>query len=148
MSYFDIFCDEQGGLFIADLFRIALFMCLIISFIYLPGPFIKYIQIAHLCEVVVDSIEVTGAVNGETAILIDELKDAYGINPDLVIEGPFCYVGLEKRIQMRERFTVTVEDKIEVKIIKPSFTNPLIVKVPLRKKLVGVSHVYWRPGEL
>ena len=139
---------QSGKLYITDLFRILVIMCLLFSFIYLPRPFIKYIQLSNLCENIVHNIEVSGAVTVETHRLIADLKAVYKIEPQIIIEGNFIDFNGERRIQYQERFTVTVEDRVELKIFRPSFSNTIIIGLPLRKSLAGVSHVYWRKNQI
>ena len=136
--------DERGGLYISDLFKILIALSLILSFIYLPKPFIEYIKLTHMCEAITYKIETTGAVNTDIENLIQELKAAYNIDPVINIEGPFTNVAGERRIQLKSQFTVEVRSSVKLVIYRPTFTNSIEINLPLSKKMIGVGHVYWK----
>ena len=136
--------DQQGGLYISDLFKIVIALSLIMSFIYLPKPFIQYIKLTHMCETIVHSIESNGAVNEHVESLIKQLKDAYNIEPIINIEGSFKDVHGERRIQLKNQFSVEISDTVKLVIYRPTFTNSIVINLPISKKMIGVGHVYWK----
>jgi|GEM_PF-720775 len=139
---------EEGELYLADLLKIAIFLCLIVTFIYLPQPFIRYVQLTYFCETIVKNIELSGCINENTHLLIEELEEVYQIEPDVTFGGPFFTKDGEQRIQMQQRFTVTITDRVSIEVVKPTFGNPLTLTIPLSKKITGMSLHHWRENEI
>jgi hypothetical protein len=55
-----------------------------------------------------------------------------------------AFLGVDSRLQIRERFTVTVRHTVRVKLFEPMFSGPIYLDIPLHKTLSGVSEVYWK----
>jgi len=131
-----------------DLIKILIVLSLIFTFIFIPSPFIKYLQMTHIGEVLVETIQREGAITNEVDLLFDQLCEKYNINPSVEYHGDFNNVGEEKRIQLKEKFRVILKEKVKVFSFLPSLSNKMTYFVNLSKEIVGVSHYYWREDDL
>ena len=135
-------------MYINDLIKIIIILSLIFTFIYLPLPFIKYLKITHMGEVLVDNIQREGAITEEIRRISDTLASKYNISPTVEYEGNFIDVNGEDRIQLKERFNIVINEKVKVFSFLPNLSDKLTYYINLSKKIVGVSHYYWREEEL
>lgn len=113
------------------------FICCLIEIMPL---FIKKQYLDYMAQSLARTIEITGS-RGEAYIReLDRLRLETGLNPDITIEGNF----IDDKLQLRERFTITLRDRVAVKIIDPSFAPPLEISIPISRSITGVSEVYWK----
>ncbi|MDR1440436.1 MAG: DUF4320 family protein, partial [Clostridiales bacterium] len=134
--------SEAGSFFIDTAIALAILLAVIFSFLAIPELFIRKQEIDYIARMVVRRIEQSGQIGDELFGFIADIKDETGIDPDIAWDGNFR--GHGDKIQIREKFTVTVEYSVRVKIVEPSFAGPLYIELPLSKTLSGVSEVYWK----
>ncbi len=122
------------------LIEFIIIMSLVMTLVAIWQPFIAKQNLDYMAKVLVRDVEANGEVSSSTYALEDDLKTELGINPTVT----WSTTG---RIQLRDRFSVTVSDTVYVEVIRPTFTDPVTVEIPMSKTLTGVSQVLWRDGE-
>lgn len=140
--------NNSGGVYVADLFRIAIYFSILCTFIFIPTPFIRYIQLTHICEVVVENVQKCGTINEETYVLFNNLAAKYNINPSIDFTGGFVSINGEQRIQMQDEFSIIISDDVELYAFLPGLTEKLTYSMELSKEIVGTGHFYWRDSEI
>lgn len=122
------------------IFEFFIIMSLCLTLVSIWQPFIAKQNLDYMAKVLVRDVEANGEVSSSTYDLENELRAELHINPTVT----WSKTG---RIQLRDRFSVTLTDTVSVEIIRPTFTDPVSVDIPLSKTLTGVSQVLWRDGE-
>ncbi len=140
--------NEKGSEYVSEIFKFALIMALIISFVALPEPFMKKLNLNSMATSIARAVETTGEINTDIEQMIEDYKAETGLNPTIKWEGDFVNVGSAQRIQIRERFSITLTDKVKIKIAEPSFSGPIEIEIPISKTVRGLSEVYWKPGQI
>ena len=140
--------NNKGSDYVSELFKFAIIMALIISFTALPEPFMKKLSLNSMTTSIARAVETTGEINEDVEKLIEEYKAETGLNPSITWSGNFVNVGSNRRIQIRQKFTLTLTDKVVIKIAEPSFTGPINIEIPIKKTVRGMSEVYWKPGQI
>lgn len=140
--------SNKGSSTIEFLFIFASVIALILCFIAIPPIYFKYQNLSHMTNEIVKAVEETGEINPEIELLISEFKAETKLNPSVRWEGNFRPRGISSRIQKREVFYLTLSDTIEVTLAEPSFSGPIVISIPISKRVKGISEVYWKPGEL
>lgn len=140
--------ENSGSVYVSDLIKITIYLSIIFTFIFIPKPFIRYIQLTHMSEVIVDNVQRSGAVTESTNDLIDRLSNKYNMSPEVEFEGNFSEINGEKRIQLKEEFSITLTDKVKVFALLPNLSEKLTYYIDLKKEVVGIGHYYWRDDEI
>lgn len=133
---------KKGSAFIEVLFQFAIIMSLIFCFITLWKPFIYKQNLDYMAKTLVRAVEANGRIDGEITALANDLKSEMGVTPTVTWNAP--YIAGTNKIQLRKRFTLTIRDTIQIKIVEPTFGSPLILNIPIEKKFIGISQVYWK----
>ncbi|WP_170138223.1 DUF4320 family protein [Anaerobacterium chartisolvens] len=137
--------NDRGQGYIDMIFKIAIIMALVMSFVALPAPFIKKQNLDHMAVSIARALETTGEINSDIVELIEEYEELTGLKPRIEWEGNF---NASRRLQIRERFSVTLTDTVAIKVMKPSFASPVSIEIPISSTAKGVSEVYWKPGQI
>ncbi len=125
-----------------------IFISLILSFIYLPLPFIRYLQVSHICELLLADIERSGAITAQTRALQNRLSEDYGFEIEVTHSDDFIWYGGEWRVQLRQFFTIEVSNILPVYIFSPDWGEKYSLHLRIAKRLTGMGRVYWREGEI
>lgn len=128
--------------FIGVIFQFAIIMSLIFCFIALWKPFIYKQNLDYMAKTLVRAVEANGRIDGSITDLQNQLKSELGINPTITWSA--TYISGTNKIQIRQKFTLTVSDTVTIKLIEPSFSAPLSIKIPVNKKFIGISQVFWK----
>jgi hypothetical protein len=132
----------RGSFYIDALLGLMILMAVILSFLTIPEVFLKKQEVDYIARTVARRIEQDGRADGAVYALVADLADETGVDADVEWAGDFR--GLDNKLQIREKFTVSVRYTVTVRIIDPTFTNPLFLSIPIRKVVSGVSEVYWK----
>lgn len=135
--------NNKGEGYIDLIFKMSFIMALIFCFIALPPLYIKKQNVDYMANSIARAVETTGEINSDVNGLISQLKSDTGMNPLIRWEGNFF--GSTNKIQIRESFFVTVSDTATIQLAKPSFSEPIVISIPISKRVRGVSEVYWKP---
>lgn len=128
--------------FIEILFQFAIIMSLIFCFLTLWKPFIYKQNLDYMAKTLVRAVEANGRINGDITALANDLKSEFGITP--TISWSATYISGTDKIQLRKKFTLTVRDTITIRLIEPSFGPPVAINIPIEKRFIGISQVYWK----
>ncbi|MCL2060016.1 MAG: DUF4320 family protein [Oscillospiraceae bacterium] len=133
---------ETGAFYVDALIVFSVFIAVIFSFLAAPEVMVKKQELDYIAKTVARRIERDGMAGGALWQTIHELSGETGISPDVTWAGAFQ--GAESKIQIRDRFTVTVRFTVRVRLFEPSFGAPVYMDIPIQKTLSGVSEVYWK----
>lgn len=133
---------KRSEAFLDVLFQFAVAMSLIFCFVALWKPFIYKQNMDYMAKTLVRAVEANGRIDSNITALANELKSEMGVNP--TITWNTAYISGTNKIQLRQKFTLTVHDTIDIKLIEPTFTSPLVISIPIEKKFIGISQVYWK----
>lgn len=133
---------KSAAMMIEMLFQISIAMALIFCFVSLWQPFIRKINIDYMAKTIVRSIEANGRIDSNVYDLQNELKSELGINPSVTYSAD--YISGTNKIQIRNKFKVTITDVVKIKLINPTFSDPVTVDIPIKKELTGISQVFWK----
>ncbi len=136
------FRRKRSEAFLDVLFQFAVAMSLIFCFVALWKPFIYKQNMDYMAKTLVRAVEANGRIDSNITALANELKSEMGVNP--IITWNAAYISGTNKIQLRQKFTLTVHDTIDIKLIEPTFTSPLVISIPIEKKFIGISQVYWK----
>jgi hypothetical protein len=137
-----IFIKRRAEGFIEIIFQFAIIMSLIFCFITLWKPFIYKQNIDYMAKTLVRAVESNGRIDNSITDLQNELKNELGVNPK--IKWTATYIAGTNKIQIRKKFTLTLSDELALNLIEPSFSSPVVIKIPINKKFIGISQVYWK----
>lgn len=133
---------KSAEAFVEVLIQFAIAMSLIFCFITLWKPFIYKQNIDYMAKTLVRAVEANGRIDSEITALSNELKAEMGVTPTVTWNAP--YIAGTNKIQLRQKFTLTIRDTIPIKIIEPTFGSSLVINIPIEKKFIGISQVYWK----
>lgn len=136
------FRRKRSEAFLDVLFQFAVAMSLIFCFVALWKPFIYKQNMDYMAKTLVRAVEANGRIDGNITALANELKSEMGVNPTITWNA--AYISGTNKIQLRQKFTLTVHDTIDIKLIEPTFTSPLVISIPIEKKFIGISQIYWK----
>lgn len=134
--------SRKGEAFVEILIQFAVAMSLIFCFIALWKPFIYKQNVDYMAKTLVRAVEANGRIDSSITGLANELKSEMGVNPTVTWNAP--YIAGTDKIQLRSKFTLTIQDTIQIKLIEPTFGPPLVIDIPIEKQFIGISQVYWK----
>jgi len=129
--------DEAVSFLMTTAMLVLIFAVLVSGMVYI----MQYYNASYICRRVVRNIEITGVYDEtETKNIVDQMKNSdledIGVQVDAVY-----YSG--KKIQLRQTFNVTLTSSYRITILELG-ENPIVVDLPIRVKVAGMSEVYWK----
>jgi len=129
--------DEAVSFLLTTAMLVLIFVTLISAMIYI----MQYYDASYLCRRVVRSIEITGVYDEtETRDIIDRMKSSDLEDIDVQVDAAY-FSG--KKIQLRQTFSVTLTASYKITILELG-ENPIVMNLPIRVKVAGMSEVYWK----
>ncbi len=129
--------DEAVSFLLTTAMLVLIFVTLISAMIYI----MQYYDASYLCRRVVRSIEITGVYDEtETRDIIDRMKNSDLEDIDVQVDAAY-FSG--KKIQLRQTFSVTLTASYRITILELG-ENPIVMNLPIRVKVAGMSEVYWK----
>lgn len=129
--------DEAVSFLLTTAMLVLIFVTLISAMIYI----MQYYDTSYLCRRVVRSIEITGVYDEtETRDIIDRMKNSDLEDIDVQVDAAY-FSG--KKIQLRQTFSVTLTASYKITILELG-ENPIVMNLPIRVKVAGMSEVYWK----
>jgi hypothetical protein len=129
--------DEAVSFLLTTAMLVLIFVTLISAMIYI----MQYYDASYLCRRVVRSIEITGVYDEtETRDIIDRMKNSDLEDLDVQVDATY-FSG--KKIQLRQTFSVTLTASYRITILELG-ENPIVMNLPIRVKVAGMSEVYWK----
>lgn len=135
--------SKKGYTFVWYIFEIILFCALIYTFITIWPIFIQKQNVDHMAKQMIRAAETNGRIDSSITDLQHELERDFDMELDRV-RWTASYIPGTNKIQIKSRFSLTVEDHATVRIMNPSFGNPLDIDIPIRKTVTGISQVFWK----
>jgi len=125
--------------------KTLVFITLIATAISFFGIFTTYLNLNYAARRVVREIEISGRVSSDTYALYDNLKVNTNIPDTATMSVSAVYFNAsEKKIQLRETFTVTCSTAYRINVFTPKGGTPIGFDIPLRVRLNGMSEKYWK----
>lgn len=125
--------------------KTLVFITLIATAISFFGIFTTYINLNYTCRRVVRQIEITGQVTSETTTLFNNLKAGSNIEANATMSVAASYFNAaQKKIQLRNTFTVTCSASYRINIFTPMNADPVGFDIPLKVRLTGMSEKFWK----
>lgn len=134
---------KKGSVMIWQMFEIILFVALVYTFVTFYPVFIQKQNVDYIAKTMVRAVETNGRIDSSITDLQHELEDDFGIEIDDV-RWSTQYVAGTNKIQIKTKFYLTITDYATVRIMNPTFGNPLDIDIPITKKLTGISQVFWK----
>lgn len=129
--------DEAVSFLLTTAMLVLIFVTLISAMIYI----MQYYDASYLCRRVVRSVEITGVYDEtETRDIIDRMKNSDLEDIDVQVDAAY-FSG--KKIQLRQTFSVTLTASYKITILELG-ENPIVMNLPIRVKVAGMSEVYWK----
>ena len=125
--------------------KTLVFVTLIATAISFFGVFTRYLNLNYAARRVVREIEISGKVSSDTNTLFNKLctETNMGDSPSMSVDASY-YKASEKKIQLRNTFTVTLKSSYRVNIFTPLDGKPVGFDIPLAVRLTGMSEKYWK----
>ena len=129
--------DEAVSFLMTTAMLVLIFAVLVSAMIYI----MQYYNASYMCRRVVRSIEITGVYDEtETRDIIDRMKNSDLEDLDVQVDATY-FSG--KKIQLRQTFSVTLTASYKITILELG-ENPIVMNLPIRVKVAGMSEVYWK----
>ncbi len=129
--------DEAVSFLLTTAMLVLIFVTLISAMIYI----MQYYDASYLCRRVVRSIEITGVYDeAKTRDIINQMKNSDMKDIDVQVDAAY-FSG--RKIQLRQTFSVTLTASYRITILELG-KNPIVMNLPIRVKVAGMSEVYWK----
>lgn len=125
--------------------KTLVFITLIATAISFFGVFTTYLNLNYATRRVTREIEISGKVSSETYAVFNDIKTNTNIGPDAEMSVSASYFNAaEKKIQLRDTFTVTCRTSYRINVFTPTGGNPVGFDIPLSVRLTGMSEKFWK----
>ena len=129
--------DEAVSFLLTTAMLVLIFAVLVSAMVYI----MQYYNASYICRRVVRNIEITGVYDEtETRDIIDRMKNSDLEDLDVQVDATY-FSG--KKIQLRQTFSVTLTASYRITILELG-ENPIVMNLPIRVKVAGMSEVYWK----
>ncbi len=139
-----LICDQRGEIIVDTLVMLIVSVVILMTLIEFLGVFMTFQNVNFIGKRLARAVEVSGSVQGlDTTFdeLCDKTKMAGDI--DYQIQASYCDSG-NRRIQLRDTFTLTVSYTYYLNIFTPDFAPPLRLTFPLTSRVIGMSEVFYK----
>ena len=137
--------DKKGSSYFDLMIKTLVVLTLMVTVISFLSIFTTYLNLNHVCRRVVRVVELEGQVSDKAYDVFYRLKQQTGISPNLIVEDVTYSDG--KKIQLRDTFTITMTYKHPFTILTPSFASPVVIQIPMKVSITGMSEKYWKLPE-
>lgn len=136
--------DNTGSAYYDLIIKTVVVLTLMATVISFMGVFTAYLDLSHICRRVVRAIELEGEVP-KADIVFQSLQEKAKLSPvDMsVVDVIYCDEP-NKRIQLRDTFTVKMKYKYPFTIFKPSSGPKVQIAIPMEVSITGMSEKYWK----
>lgn len=136
--------NRRGELLMQPIIIMLFITILVLNSMNLYYMVLKYQYVHHIAKEIAQTIELNGQVTSEVDQQLRELNGNLQTKAALEIQNISYFNNQTKTIQFRDPFTVKVSDVYEMEIFNPSFSKPLVLKIPIESTISGMSEVYWK----
>lgn len=125
--------------------KTLVFITLIATAISFFGVFTTYLNLNYAARRVVREIEISGRVSSDTYSLYDDMKSNTNIPNTATMSVSATYFNAaQKKIQLRDTFTVTCSASYRINVFTPKGGTPVGFDIPLKVRLTGMSEKFWK----
>lgn len=136
---------KKGSAYYEIIIKTLVFITLIATAISFFGVFTTYLNVNYAARRVVREIEISGRVSADTYALFNDLKTNSNIGAGATMSVSATYFdAVQKKIQLRDSFTVTVSSSYRIDIFTPTGGAPVGFDIPLSARLTGMSEKFWK----
>ena len=136
---------KKGSAYYEIIIKTLVFITLIATAISFFGVFTAYLNVNYAARRVTREIEISGRVSSDTYALFNNLKTTTNMGDTATMSVTAAYFNAaQKKIQLRETFTVTVNSSYRINIFTPTGGTPVGFDIPLVVRLTGMSEKYWK----
>ena len=136
---------KKGSAYYEIIIKTLVFITLIATAISFFGVFTTYLNVNYAARRVTREIEISGRVSSDTYDLFNNMKDATNIGAVATMNVSATYFDVaEKKIQLRDTFTVTVRSSYRINVFTPTGGAPVGFDIPLVVQLTGMSEKFWK----
>lgn len=136
---------KKASAFYELIIKTLVFVTLIATTISFFGVFTRYLNLNYAARRVVREIEISGQVSSETYSLFDKLKSETNVGDSASMSVSASYFkAAQKKIQLRNTFTVTLKSSYRINIFTPLGGSPVGFDIPLAVRLTGMSEKFWK----
>ena len=136
---------KKGSAYYEIIIKTLVFITLIATAISFFGVFTTYINVNYVARRVTREIEIAGRVSSDTYDLFNDMKASTNIGAAATMNVSATYFdAAEKKIQLRDTFTVTVSSSYRINVFTPTGGAPVGFDIPLVVRLTGMSEKFWK----
>ncbi|MDD4833390.1 MAG: DUF4320 family protein [Lutispora sp.] len=138
-----IISDKRGSSYFDLMIKTLVVITLMVTVMSFLSIFTTYLNLNHVCRRIVRVVELEGQVSDKAYDVFYRLKQQTGLSPEMIVED-VEYCDGQKKIQLRDTFTVTMTYSHPFTIFTPSFAPPVQIMIPMRVSITGMSEKYWK----
>lgn len=132
--------DQTGEGYIDVAVTVLILFTLIASIMVLFPLFTTQQSLNQTARYMARTVELYG--KADDAILQSVTEDGDFIIPDSIEIETQWYNATEKTIQLKTKFTITIAKTIPIVILRPAFSDPIVIHVRITASANGISEVY------
>jgi Flp pilus assembly protein TadG len=131
--------DQKGDGYL-DLAVVILIIFLLLASLLGLFPVLTAQQsLQNTARQIAREVEITGQAGPELDLYISQLPSIAA--DEMIIETVWADPS-KKTIQLKTPFTVILRKSIPLTVLKPSFTEPLVIRIQITAQAHGISEVY------
>jgi len=134
--------DQTGEGFVDVAITILIIFTLMASIFALYPIFTVQQSLNQTAKYIARTVELYGKANDETLQSVTE--DGNFIKPDSISIETEWDSAIEKTIQLKTPFTVTVMKMVPIVIMRPALGEPVAINIRISAYAHGISEVYWK----
>jgi len=137
--------NRKGSSYFDLMIKTLVVITLMVTVVSFLSVFTTYLNLNHVCRRVVRVVELDGQVSDQTYDVFNQLKQQTGLSPEMTVENvEYCE---DQKIQLRDTFTITMIYNYPFTIFTPSFSPPVVIEIPMKVSITGMSEHYWKLPE-
>lgn len=145
MSIQKLLSERKGSSYFDLMIKTLVVITLMVTVMSFLSIFTTYLNLNHVCRRVVRVVELEGEVSDRAYDVFYRLKQQTGLSPEMTVEDvEYCE---DQKIQLRDTFTITMTYSYPFTIFAPSFSPPVVVQIPMKASITGMSEHYWKLPE-
>lgn len=137
--------ERRGSVFVELVVKFMVITVMLLFILEVFAVVMQYQDITYIAKTVTRVVEQEGALNNTGYEMLNKLNENMGTDAELEISNVRYFNNLEKTIQFRNTFVISISDSYSLKILSPIFVkNPLVIDIPMTASITGMSEVYWK----
>lgn len=145
MSIPKLLSDRKGSSYFELMIQTLVVITLMVTVMSFLSIFTTYLNLNHVCRRVVRVVELDGQVSDQANDTFYKLKQQTGLSPEMTVEDvEYCE---DQKIQLRDTFTIVMTYNYPFTVFTPSFAPPVVIQIPMKVSIEGMSEHYWKLSE-